>query len=64
MPPPPLPTLLSTCTHPRPRPTPTHPRRAIVPIGACYAITLWVGNSAYLYLSVSFIQMLKVGGGG
>ena len=35
--------------------------RAIVPIGACYAGTLWVGNAAYLYLSVSFIQMLKVG---
>ncbi|PSC67133.1 magnesium-translocating P-type ATPase, partial [Micractinium conductrix] len=33
--------------------------KAIVPIGACYAITLWVGNAAYLYLSVSFIQMLK-----
>ncbi|KAL4451586.1 hypothetical protein ABPG75_007248 [Micractinium tetrahymenae] len=33
--------------------------RAIVPIGACYAVTLWVGNAAYLYLSVSFIQMLK-----
>jgi drug/metabolite transporter (DMT)-like permease len=33
--------------------------RAIVPIGACYAATLWVGNVAYLYLSVSFIQMLK-----
>jgi hypothetical protein len=33
---------------------------AIVPIGACYAVTLWVGNAAYLYLSVSFIQMLKV----
>lgn len=33
--------------------------RAIVPIGACYAGTLWVGNAAYLYLSVSFIQMLK-----
>ena len=32
---------------------------AVVPIGACYAITLWVGNAAYLYLSVSFIQMLK-----
>lgn len=32
---------------------------AIVPIGACYAVTLWVGNAAYLYLSVSFIQMLK-----
>jgi len=34
-------------------------RRAIVPIGALYAGTLWVGNAAYLYLSVSFIQMLK-----
>lgn len=33
--------------------------RAIVPIGLCYAGTLWVGNAAYLYLSVSFIQMLK-----
>lgn len=33
--------------------------RAIIPIGACYAGTLWVGNAAYLYLSVSFIQMLK-----
>ncbi|EFN56048.1 hypothetical protein CHLNCDRAFT_145497 [Chlorella variabilis] len=33
--------------------------KAIVPIGACYSITLWVGNAAYLYLSVSFIQMLK-----
>jgi hypothetical protein len=33
--------------------------KAIVPIGACYAATLWVGNAAYLYLSVSFIQMLK-----
>eukprot|EP00887_Chlorella_sp_A99_P002687 scaffold6.g2687.t1 len=31
----------------------------ILPIGACYAGTLWVGNAAYLYLSVSFIQMLK-----
>lgn len=41
-------------------PAPASARRAIVPIGACYAITLWVGNAAYLYLSVSFIQMLKV----
>lgn len=32
---------------------------AIVPIGACYSVTLWVGNAAYMYLSVSFIQMLK-----
>ena len=36
------------------------PYRAVVPIGACYAGTLWLGNAAYLYLSVSFIQMLKV----
>lgn len=36
------------------------PCRAVVPIGACYAGTLWLGNAAYLYLSVSFIQMLKV----
>jgi hypothetical protein len=33
--------------------------QAIVPIGACYALTLWIGNVAYMYLSVSFIQMLK-----
>jgi hypothetical protein len=32
---------------------------AILPIGACYSISLWVGNTAYMYLSVSFIQMLK-----
>ncbi len=41
--------------------------RAVVPISALYAGTLWLGNAAYLYLSVSFIQMLKVwwcGGGG
>lgn len=35
--------------------------KSVVPIGALYALTLWLGNSAYLYLSVSFIQMLKVG---
>lgn len=34
--------------------------KAIVPIGLLYAGTLWLGNAAYLYLSVSFIQMLKV----
>ena len=33
--------------------------RAIVPIGALFSIVLWLGNTAYLYLSVSFIQMLK-----
>lgn len=34
--------------------------RAVVPIAALFAGTLWLGNAAYLYLSVSFIQMLKV----
>ena len=47
---------------PHPSRLPLSPRRAIVPIGACYAGALWVGNAAYLYLSVSFIQMLKVQG--
>ena len=30
-----------------------------MPIGALFAVTLWLGNSAYLHLSVSFIQMIK-----
>ncbi|KAJ7549166.1 hypothetical protein O6H91_07G043300 [Diphasiastrum complanatum] len=32
---------------------------SIVPIGALYSVSLWLSNSAYIYLSVSFIQMLK-----
>ena len=31
-----------------------------MPIGFLYSGTLWLGNAAYLFLSVSFIQMLKV----
>lgn len=31
-----------------------------MPIGFLYSGTLWLGNAAYMYLSVSFIQMLKV----
>ncbi|XP_019179057.1 PREDICTED: probable sugar phosphate/phosphate translocator At2g25520 [Ipomoea nil] len=31
----------------------------IVPIGALYSLSLWFSNSAYIYLSVSFTQMLK-----
>lgn len=31
----------------------------VFPIGAMFAMTLWLGNSAYLYISVSFAQMLK-----
>lgn len=47
---------------PRPAPPPADTYlRTIVPIGGLYAGTLWLGNAAYLYLSVSFIQMLKVG---
>ncbi|KAJ5812709.1 hypothetical protein N7447_009732 [Penicillium robsamsonii] len=33
--------------------------RAIVPIGVMFSLSLICGNLAYLYLSVSFIQMLK-----
>ncbi|PKU87402.1 probable sugar phosphate/phosphate translocator At3g14410 [Dendrobium catenatum] len=32
---------------------------SIIPIGAMFAMTLWLGNSAYLYISVAFAQMLK-----
>ncbi|XP_022951404.1 probable sugar phosphate/phosphate translocator At5g25400 [Cucurbita moschata] len=32
---------------------------SVLPIGALYAFSLWLSNSAYIYLSVSFIQMLK-----
>ena len=35
-------------------------RRAIVPIGVMFSMSLIFGNVAYMYLSVSFIQMLKV----
>lgn len=34
--------------------------RAIVPIGVMFSLSLICGNMTYLYLSVSFIQMLKV----
>lgn len=36
--------------------------RAIVPIGVAFSLSLMCGNMTYLYLSVSFIQMLKVPG--
>eukprot|EP00892_Ulva_mutabilis_P001855 jgi/Ulvmu1/11670/UM008_0079.1 len=31
----------------------------VMPIGLLYAASLWLSNSSYLYLSVSFIQMTK-----
>lgn len=34
--------------------------KAIMPIAILYSLSLVCGNLAYLYLSVSFIQMLKV----
>ena len=38
--------------------------RAIVPIGLFFSLSLICGNITYLYLSVAFIQMLKVGRAG
>lgn len=35
--------------------------RAVVPIGLVYSASLVCSNLPYLYLSVPFIQMLKVG---
>ncbi|KAL0307153.1 UNVERIFIED_CONTAM: putative sugar phosphate/phosphate translocator [Sesamum radiatum] len=32
---------------------------SIVPTDALYSLSLWLPNSAYIYLSVSFIQILK-----
>lgn len=34
--------------------------QAIVPIGVLYSASLVCSNQTYLYLSVAFIQMLKV----
>lgn len=34
--------------------------RSILPIGFLYSGSLILGNKAYLYLSVPFIQMVKV----
>ncbi len=31
----------------------------MMPVGLFMALTLWTGNNVYLYLTVSFIQMLK-----
>ncbi|KAG0630564.1 hypothetical protein M758_1G187900 [Ceratodon purpureus] len=31
----------------------------VVPISAFFAVSLWFSNTAYLYISVAFIQMLK-----
>lgn len=33
--------------------------RCVLPIAALFSGTLWMGNAAYLYLSVAFIQMIK-----
>lgn len=42
------------------RMTPALYMRAIVPIGVLYSLSLVCSNMPYLYLSVAFIQMLKV----
>ncbi|KAG1665573.1 hypothetical protein FOA52_000720 [Chlamydomonas sp. UWO 241] len=33
--------------------------RCVLPIALLFSGTLWMGNAAYLYLSVAFIQMIK-----
>uniref|UniRef100_A0A7S0YKQ8 Sugar phosphate transporter domain-containing protein n=1 Tax=Polytomella parva TaxID=51329 RepID=A0A7S0YKQ8_9CHLO len=33
--------------------------RCIIPISVLFATTLWLSNAAYIYLSVSFVQMVK-----
>ena len=33
--------------------------KGCIPVGVLFAVVLYAGNSAYLYLSVSFIQMIK-----
>jgi hypothetical protein len=53
------------CIHPPPpQITPHYYGTHMLPVGFFMALTLWSGNKVYLYLTVSFIQMLKVGGGG
>ena len=32
----------------------------LMPVGLCQALTNYFGNTSYLYLTVAFIQMLKV----
>ncbi|KAF9590942.1 hypothetical protein IFM89_000487 [Coptis chinensis] len=32
---------------------------SVIPIGAMFAMMLWLGNTAYMYISVTFAQMLK-----
>ncbi|GIL62444.1 hypothetical protein Vafri_16672 [Volvox africanus] len=43
----------------RPPPSPRVFLRVLLPIAACTASSMYFGNMTYLYLSVSFIQILK-----
>ena len=38
--------------------------KKIVPVGFLFAVSLWMSNTAYIYLSVAFIQMVSEGGRG
>lgn len=51
--------FLSSDTQRRKKPHLHTHAQNVVPVGACQALTLALGNAAYLYLTVSFIQMLK-----
>lgn len=55
--------LLARSTNLVDRNTGMNPRKyltAILPIGMCYSMSLILSNLVYLYLSMSFIQLLKV----
>lgn len=55
--------ILSRTTTLISKPTDMTPRyyfRAVVPIAACFSVSLICSNMVYLYLSMSFIQVLKV----
>jgi hypothetical protein len=44
----------------RPPPSLDEVRDKILPTALCSAVTMFTGNFAYIYLSVAFIQILKV----
>ena len=45
----------------RPTPGPRVFLTSLFPIAVCTAASMYFGNISYLYLSVAFIQVLKVG---
>jgi hypothetical protein len=46
--------------HPPAQISPAYFATNMLPVGFFMGLTLWSGNAVYLYLTVSFIQILKV----